>query len=107
MRPINGHERVVQIMPAVGWWAVYGEPDGTLHRCRLVGFALVESWLSPEPRPDEIERLVKPLASADYIDTCDGDENFLALVHDDEWNDARARIEAMARERAGLATVTP
>lgn len=92
------HVNPLQIMPADGWWAVYANDDGTYSRGRLVGFALVEEWMSSRDNtvPDEddvVDRNYRSLAwmGDGYIDIESAD-NLLGIVHADEWQDQDTQL---------------
>ena len=72
----NPTRRIVQIMPAEGWWAVYVEHDGTCIHDRVIAFALIET--------EDDEREVVPVTSmGDYLDLEDSDD-FLGVCHADD-----------------------
>jgi hypothetical protein len=94
-------------MPADSWWSVYAHDDGTWHRSRVPGFALVDEWDSHSDRrapvdDDEVDRCVYPLTADDCgIDVMDVD-NFVLVVHADEWSDddTAAAVADHLRRRA-------
>lgn len=92
MRDVR-HQRIIQIMPADGWWAIYWQDDNgtiTTYESRVTGFGLVEEWYSPsyEAQPpgksNPPERIVYPLTYADGVIDIDEADNRLVLFHQDE-----------------------
>lgn len=108
------HTRILQIMPADGWWAVWlnVEGDGTVvgyYRRRVVGFALQAEWESLEGEPPEDEqaadRSVLPLLNiADEgivpREVMFGSRWCFGLVHQDEWKERLPAIERWVAKSA-------
>lgn len=88
--PRHTHRRIIQLMPATGWWTVYADAGGWF-RERIPAFALVEEWESTifnatmARRGADVERYVYPLTIDGRFIEINEDDNIIWLVHDDEW----------------------
>jgi hypothetical protein len=85
--------RILQLLPADGWWIVYDNGNGTVFRDRVIAFALVDY------ADDDADRAVLPVTHhvAGYLDVDDAD-NALGVVHADDWPDQEASFVAAAQD---------
>jgi hypothetical protein len=99
--------RIVQLMPAVGWRAVYAEPgaeNGTdWHSARVVAFALVDEWEAYDYQAGpstgvKPERYIRPVAWMDGCLDVDDCINLIAIVHDDDWDSIQPYLNGRAAE---------
>lgn len=74
-RPLPRPRRILQLIPAVGWTAVYREADGTSFYTPVVAFALVE-----EDGDADIRYVVPMNVDADGVDFADDASNFDGIV---------------------------
>lgn len=74
-------DKILQIMPAEGWYATYEDEDGETTFSALVCFALVES-----EEEGKTHRAVRPMSwgSEGYVDFSDEDDTFSGLTRDTE-----------------------
>ena len=96
------NRRILQLMPADGWWAVVHDAEGTATRRRPIAFALVEEWGAAgreraPVNPADADRRVIPLVWQDGAVAVVDAVNLIAVAYDDEIDDA---MRALPRRRA-------
>lgn len=68
-----------QMIPAKGWYALYQEEDGSIHKERLVCWVLVQR----EDRPQVIYEWVEGMSSTEHgIDYCENLWSFIGYCHE-------------------------
>jgi hypothetical protein len=84
-------DKILQIIPAVGWYAAYEDKeDATTFYRPVVCWALVHDEA-------ENDRCVKGMDAADYIDFIEESSSFRYYIHEAELDEDRAR-QAKGRE---------
>ena len=85
---MGNEDKILQIIPAEGWFALYrneGQPD---EREAVVCFALVET----KEERGQIRWDVRPMSWCDgYVDFCDTISNFSGIVRADEVTSTNAK----------------
>lgn len=101
------HSRIIQLMPADGWFVAYAQDDGTYERRRTVGFALCEGWSSrdidathPSDEDRYVYRVIYPVTTCEGLTEADESNNIVAVVHEKDWEYEQAHVAVLAREHA-------
>lgn len=79
-------ERILQIMPATGWYARYREDSGAMSVSPLQCFALVERFYPGNPPDDKLEQSVHGMDADEtgHMDLSDGVSNFAGYIHESD-----------------------